>query len=55
MRVERGVGTEFHSQQDQVLWCCQSHALESSSVTLGFGEFEISLKNSSSFSMLVRF
>lgn len=52
VRVERGVGTEFHSQQDQVLWCCQSHALESSSVTLGFGEFEISLKNSSSFSML---
>ena len=47
-----GVGTEFHSQQDQVSWCCQSHALESSSVTLGFGEFEISLKNSSSFSML---
>lgn len=29
-----------------------SHALESSSVTLGFGEFEASLKNSSSFSML---
>lgn len=54
VRVER-IGTEFQSQQDQVSWRWQSHALESSSVTLGFGEFEASLKNSSSFSMLVRF
>lgn len=29
-----------------------SHAVESSSVTLGFGEFEASLNSSSSFSML---
>lgn len=46
------VGTEFHSQQDQVSWPRQPHALDSSSVTLGFGEFDISLKNSSSLSML---
>lgn len=51
VQVER-VGTEFHSQQDQVSWRWQPHAVESSSVTLGFGEFEDSLKNSSSFNML---
>lgn len=38
------------AQQGWTWW--QSYAVESSSVTLGFGEFEASLNSSSSFSML---